>query len=351
MYKALLRAFPIEIPSAIARRLNITNSVKVKRTKMETSYDFNRRWTPILGANGGRKSINNNKAATFKLVSYNILAQDLLLEHLYLYQNIQQEFLTWRRRQQNLQRELIRLNPDILCLQEIQFDHLAPFIQGLGMGSGRRLAYVYKKKTGQRTDGCAIVYDSTKFQLLDQQAVELHDPDVALLNREMVALFAKFRFKNYPTPKEFVVATTHLLYNPKRSDVRCAQLARTLRELSTFATDDTPVVLTGDFNSEIFSSPIQLLIGEEGRKEACKETDTMRFDIIDPGEGTVSTYQDNWITVDYILRSLCSKSKHKLLPISVYSLPTIQACFRVGKIPNHYLGSDHYATGAIFSVI
>ncbi|XP_020799232.1 protein angel [Drosophila serrata] len=349
MFKVLIPAFPIKIPSAIARRFNITNNIKGKPTEMETSYDHNRRWTPVQDGNSDNRSAR--KLPTFKLVSYNILAQDLLLEHLHLYQNIQKEFLTWRRRQQNLQRELIRLNPDILCLQEIQFDHLAPFIQGLRVGSGRRLAYVYKKKTGHRTDGCAIVYDSDKFQLLDQQAVELHDPDVALLNREMVALFAKFRFKDYPEPKEFAVATTHLLYNPKRSDVRCAQVSRALRELNTFTADETPAVLTGDFNSEIFAAPMKLLIGEEGKSEVCKETEMLRFNLIDPGEGTVSTYQDNWITVDYILRSLDAKRKHKLLPISVYSLPTIQTCFRVGQIPNHYLGSDHYAMGVIFCVV
>lgn len=315
---------------------------------METSYDFNRRWTPV----GEAKRIGC-KLATFKLVSYNILAQDLLLEHLYLYQNIQHEFLTWRRRQQNLQRELLKLNPDILCLQEIQFDLLPQFVRGLRMGSDRRLEYVFKKKTGHRTDGCAIVYDSAKFQLVDQRAVDLHDPEVALLNREMVALLVKFRFKNYPDPKEFVVATTHLLYNPKRSDVRCAQVGRILKELNTFATD-APVVLTGDFNSEIFTAPIKLLIGDEQRKDSEEEANqgaTLRFEVIDPGEDAGSTFQGNWITVDYILRSLSSKSKHKLLPISVYSLPTISSCYRAGKIPNHYLGSDHYALGAVFSVV
>ncbi|XP_017123407.2 protein angel [Drosophila elegans] len=351
MYKSLLRT------AALQARIQIIRSSHTKKTNgkrkpkseaMETGYDFNRRWTPV----GYQPRVRAPpKSSTFKLVSYNILAQDLLLEHLFLYVGIPQEFLSWRRRQQNLQRELIKLDPDILCLQEMQFDHLGLLVQGLRMGNGKRLAYVYKKKTGHRTDGCAIVYDSSKFQLLDHRAVELHDQEVALLNRENVALFAKFRFKKkQDEEKEFVVATTHLLYNPKRDDVRCAQVGRILEELHSFSTD-TPIVLTGDFNSLKNSSPIELLIEKGDEVESEVNPAPLRFELIDPGEGTASTYQNNWITVDYILRSLGSRSRHKLLPISVYSLPSINRCSSVGQIPNHYLGSDHYALGAIFTVV
>ncbi|XP_016998755.2 protein angel [Drosophila takahashii] len=351
MYKSLLRTVKHQARSQIIRRSSSSGSQtngkrKQKAEQMEARYDFNRRWTPVGDQPPGLGL--HKLPTTFKLVSYNILAQDLLLEHLFLYVGIPQEFLTWRRRQQNLLRELIKLNPDILCLQEMQFDHLAPLVQGLRMGNGKKLAYVYKKKTGHRTDGCAIIYDSSKFELLDQRAVELHDQEVALLNRENVALFARFRFKKEPDQqKEFVVATTHLLYNPKRSDVRCAQVGRILEELSSFSTD-TPIILTGDFNSQPDSSPLELLMGEE---ESAANSGALQFEIFDPGEGTASTYQDDWITVDYILRSLGTRSRHKLLPIGVYSLPSINRCSRVGQIPNHYLGSDHYALGAMFTVV
>ncbi|XP_017040674.1 protein angel [Drosophila ficusphila] len=351
MYKSLLRTVPLQVRSQIIK-LSTTKGTNGKRKQkteeMETRYDFNRRWKPLQNY---KALCCTHKQSTFKLVSYNILAQDLLLEHLFLYVGIPQEFLTWRRRQQNILQELIKLDSDILCLQEMQYDHLALLVQGLRMGNSKRLAYVFKKKTGHRTDGCAIVYDSCKFELLDHRAVELHDKEVALLNRENVALFAKFRFKKEQVQqKDFVVATTHLLYNPNRSDVRCAQVGRILEELQTFSTD-TPIVLTGDFNSMPNSSPIDLLIGQREGEETKGNQAPLRFELIDPGENTASTYQDEWITVDYILRSLGSRSRHKLLPISVYSLPSISRCSRIGQIPNHYLGSDHYAMGAIFTVV
>ncbi|KMY96088.1 protein angel [Drosophila simulans] len=354
MYKSLLHNVTLKATSRIIRRSvssqakGASGKRKQKAKEMESSHDRNRRWTPLGDPTEGG---DPHKCSSFKVVSYNILAQDLLLEHLFLYVGIPHEFLSWQRRQQNLLRELLKLDPDILCLQEMQFDHLPVLVQRLRIGNGKKLAYVYKKKTGCRTDGCAIVYDSSKFKLLDHQAVELRDQAVALLNRDNVALFAKFRFrKQQEQQKEFVVATTHLLFNQKRSDVRCAQVERILEELHSFSTD-TPIVLTGDFNSLPDSPPIEFLVGKNGGVDSTDCPEPLHFEIIDSGKGTASTYQNEWVIVDYILRSLGSRSRHKLLPLSVYSLPTINCCIGTGQIPNYRLGSDHYALGAVFTVV
>ncbi|XP_032589934.1 protein angel [Drosophila grimshawi] len=317
--------------------------------KMEQSYDYNRKW--MLAPN-----IEANPFPRIKLLSYNILAQDLLMEHLFLYVNIKPEWLTWQRRLNNLQREISKLNPDILCLQEMQYNHLPMLVQRLTASSGKRLEYVYKKKTDYRTDGCAIIYDASKFRLVCQQGVELYDSSVPLLNRGNVAILAKFQLKQkhcpQEEPKEVIIATTHLLYNPKRDDVRCAQVSKLLTELHSFAADQppgtgqgsTPVILTGDFNSPIGSPPIELLTVKDANESA------LNLEPLDYGDCTASTFQENWITVDYILRSVCPLSKHQLQVLSIYRLPTIDCCAKVGNIPNHYLGSDHYALGAVFAL-
>lgn len=284
------------------------------------------------------------------------------MQHLYLYMNRPQEQLIWRHRMQKLQREIIKLDPDILCLQEMQYDHLAMLVQRLTASCGKRLEYIYKKKTGNRTDGCAIIYDANKFKLVCQQAVELFDASVPLLDRENVALLAKFRLKHPirqdKDPQEVIVATTHLLFNPRRSDVRCAQVTKLLNELQTLATRSsekqqqrqrdctttTPVILAGDFNSEIDTPPIALLTAKG------KDASSLNLKILDPGDYTASTFQNEWITVDYILHSDCVKSKHRLEVLSVYLLPKIHNCANVGYIPNHFLGSDHYALGAVFAL-
>ncbi|XP_030370608.1 protein angel [Scaptodrosophila lebanonensis] len=359
MYKNLFRSALVGFPhlqilsrnsnNLFSIRLLSTHKNKSKRTNnMEPRYDLNRKWVLM------QKSAPNKKNS-FKLVSYNILAQDLLLEHMYLYVEIQQKCLIWRRRMQNIQRELTKLDPDIVCLQEMQYDHLPKLVHHISELNGKRLEYVYKKKTGSRTDGCAIIYDACKFQLLEHRGLEMFTENVPLLNRENVALLAKFRLKQPERltenmDKEIVVATTHLLYNPKREDVRCAQVQKLMRELLNFARDAndgmiTPVVLTGDFNSTINSEPIALLTDKKA-----DDTTSFNFEALDPGECYASTFQGKWITVDYILRSACVQSKHQLQVQGVYSLPTVESCTRSGPIPNHYLGSDHYALGAVFAL-
>lgn len=64
--------------------------------------------------------------------------------------------------------------------------------------------------------------------------VEFLQPNVALLNRDNVAIIAKFAPKENPNA-EFIVATTHLLYNPRRQDVRLAQTQVLLTEIERIA--------------------------------------------------------------------------------------------------------------------
>lgn len=82
------------------------------------------------------------------------------------------------------------------------------------------------------------------------------------MNRENVALVAKLSLKTNEDTK-FVVATTHLLYNPRRQDVRLAQVQVLLAELDRIAaaSDDKylPIILTGDFNLQPYSAPYNLL--------------------------------------------------------------------------------------------
>ena len=63
---------------------------------------------------------------------------------------------------------------------------------------------------------------------------------------------------------EFVVATTHLLYNPKRQDIRLVQIQILLAELDRISKiqdieANVPVILTGDFNLQPNTAPYNLL--------------------------------------------------------------------------------------------
>lgn len=74
---------------------------------------------------------------------------------------------------------------------------------------------MYKKRTGDKFDGCAIFYKAARFSILQEVAVEYYQPEIPVLNRDNIALIAKLQSKEGNNPC-ILVCTTHLLYNPKR---------------------------------------------------------------------------------------------------------------------------------------
>ncbi|CAH1102345.1 unnamed protein product [Psylliodes chrysocephalus] len=360
----------------------------------------------------------------FTLMSYNVLAQDLLEQHPYLYRNHDEASLAWPIRWKNLFKEISKMKPDILCLQEVQKSHLSDYslLEEMGYQS------VFKKRTGCQPDGCAIYYKADNIALIENDVVEYFQSGMRVLDRDNVGIVMKFAPKSHPT-KEFVVATTHLLYNPKRDDVRMAQMQLLLanvekmsykrdRKLSYYL----PVIITGDLNTPPDSSLYEFVtkgkinfehisprllenhqdsseqklvtssIGitdnsqyhkviekrkdqnytsKKGDKEQTNEinrlskmncTDNMNLthnfyfkSVYDHGARDTkeaTTYQDEWLTVDYIFYS---KKKGEMYPedklklLSKYRLPTNKE-LNGTQIPNKTLGSDHLSLVAKFKL-
>ena len=122
----------------------------------------------------------------------------------------------------------------------------------------------YKRRTGCKTDGCAVCYKPTRFRLLCASPVEYFRPGLELLNRDNVGLVLLLQ----PLVPEglgqvsvapLCVANTHVLYNPRRGDVKLAQMAILLAEVDKVARlsdgSHCPVVLCGDLNS-VPNSPL-----------------------------------------------------------------------------------------------
>ncbi|XP_053678031.1 protein angel [Anopheles nili] len=391
----------------------------------------------------------------FILMSYNILAQDLLEGHAQLYTEHDPRALPWNQRYGRLMAEINTIQPDILCVQELQQNHVDHFRKGLSYNYGM----LYKKRTGgEKTDGCAVLYRQDLLDLITHHEVEYFQPNVNKLNRENVAIIAKFALKNNPLVK-LVVSTTHLLYNPRRQDIRLAQIQVLLAELDRLAFCGTlpngtpqydPVILCGDFNLQPFTAPYELLtkgflrydrlasrtlhradsnghVEQTGKlflPPALGITDNCQHDNLRVREGAqtstfdmtrlyhsihsatksnrkdsesesctaessanyrrqfssgslghrfafesaythhmseqnrrATTYQDDWITVDYLFytpyRSVAECSRHlpnwNLDLLGTYMLPTVQMCgFEIESIPNMLYGSDHFSLAGRF---
>jgi len=339
-----------------------------------------RPWIPVSQARGFK----------FSVLSYNVLAQNLLAAHPYLYSECSDEAISWHYRWQGIKREIIDIRPDIGCLQEVQFknpDHFSqqfkPFLDSLGY------KYVSKAKTGSKVDGCLIFYNSDKFHLEEESGLEYKINRVALMDRDNVGLVCKLVPIGQPE-SPFVVATTHLLYNPKRTDIRLCQTAMFLAELDRISrtsqnSEYLPAIITGDLNSEPDSPVLQLLMQKSfqyagvqlkkrhmpqkllpdslGLSDSCQwqvdleqrgqkaNYSTGSFyhnfnlqSVHSPYEG-VTTYQDKWTMVDYMMFNQGRNEKLKM--VSKLALPNSS---NMSRLPSNICPSDHLPIVARFSL-
>ncbi|XP_029350269.1 protein angel homolog 1 [Echeneis naucrates] len=193
----------------------------------------------------------------FTVMSYNILAQDLLEANHELYIHCPLEVLDWHYRCKLLLEEIRKWAPDILCLQEVQENHyheqLYPVLSQIGY------TCVYKRRTGTKTDGCATCYRKSSFTEVSVIPLEYFRPETELLDRHNVGIVLLLRpvvTQGYEVKGPLLcVANTHLLFNPRRGDVKLAQLAIMLAEIDNMVKsckaegEHCNIVLCGDFNS------------------------------------------------------------------------------------------------------
>ncbi|NWV23763.1 ANGE2 protein, partial [Origma solitaria] len=222
--------------------------------------------TMKITENKGPDQSNTESEATFDftVMSYNILSQNLLEDNSHLYKHCRQRLLFWTYRFPNILQEIKELDADVLCLQEVQEDHYRTEIKS----SLESLGYhcEYKMRTGRKPDGCAICFKTSKFSLISSNPVEFFRRDIPLLDRDNVGLVLLLRPRFHCKANAAIcIANTHLLYNPRRGDIKLTQLAMLLAEIASVARQKDgsfcPIIICGDFNS-VPGSPLYRFIKE-----------------------------------------------------------------------------------------
>lgn len=99
-----------------------------------------------------------------------------------------------------------------------------------------------------------MIFKRERFSLVSCHPLEYFRRGVPLLDRDNVGLVLLLRpIDSNGSFANICVANTHLLYNPRRGDIKLAQLALLLAEINQVAQlpdgGICPVVLCGDFNS------------------------------------------------------------------------------------------------------
>ena len=232
---------------------------------------------------------------SFTVLTYNVLADLYANKDMYRY--CPAWALSWSYRRQNLIRELLSYDADIMCLQEVQSDHFDEFKKELEQHG---YVAVFKKKTNEvftggtyAIDGCATFFREKTFTLVKRYDVEFNKAASAIadaqttqqakknaLNRLLknnVALIIVLEAKDAPdtntnvnpnasSPQDrnkrqlICLANTHIHANQELKDVKLWQVHTLLKGLEKIAASaDIPMVVCGDFNSIPGSAPHSLI--------------------------------------------------------------------------------------------
>ncbi|CAJ2674964.1 unnamed protein product [Trifolium pratense] len=200
----------------------------------------------------------------FKVLSYNILADYLAMDHWRkLYYHIPSYMLNWQWRKSKIIFELGLWSADIMCFQEVdRFDELAEDLKVKGYRG------IWKMRTGNPVDGCAIFWRTSRFNLLYEESIEFNRFGL----RDNVAQICVLEFinQNGSLPpsltgsRKVVVCNTHVLYNPNRGEIKLGQVRILLDKARAVSQlwNNSPVIICGDFNCTP-KSPLYNYIAEQ----------------------------------------------------------------------------------------
>ncbi|KAH1234194.1 Carbon catabolite repressor protein 4 5 [Glycine max] len=174
-----------------------------------------------------------------------------------LYSNIPHSFLEWDRRKRLILEEINNYNASILCFQEVDhFNDLDDLFQNSGFKG------VYKARTGEAQDGCAVFWKDKLFKLLHQEDIEFQRFGMRNNVAQLCVFEANHDKKESDacnlttmTPstgkRRFVVGNIHVLFNPNRGDIKLGQVRLLLDKAYKLSQEwgNIPVIIAGDLNS------------------------------------------------------------------------------------------------------
>lgn len=212
----------------------------------------------------------------FVIVSYNILADRNVWNHRSeLYWHVPPFLLDWDARKRKLVRELGLWSPDIICFQEVDY------YEDLNEELQKEYIGVYTARTGEAHDGCAIFWRKNRFELLEVEHIKFKDHDLRDNVAQLCVLQSTSKTLNCTEVMDkagrtisrscdsknnrVIVGNIHVLFNPKRGDVKLGQ-ARVLLEKAHAICEkwgNAPLAIAGDFNSTPWSALYEFITSSQ----------------------------------------------------------------------------------------
>ena len=243
--------------------------------------------------------VNQNfEQATFSVLSYNILCEKYKHRHKCIHIPRLGHWLRDYRKNLIMQ-ELFQREADIMCLQEVEPGQYEEFFSENLIGPEKYDGAFFPKSRAKTmnewerrgVDGCAIVFKTSKFKLLDKMLIEfsqlaLNRPEFKksedVYNRVMpkdnIAVVALLESVQAPYQR-LLVANAHIHWDPNFCDVKMVQAALLMDEVTKLASEygsskwqthsqgkmhnnqrSLPVLFCGDFNSTLKSGVVEYIL-------------------------------------------------------------------------------------------
>ncbi|KAK3289699.1 hypothetical protein CYMTET_2881, partial [Cymbomonas tetramitiformis] len=170
-----------------------------------------------------------------------------------------------------LLKEVQEQAPCVLALQEVDhYEDIASDLRSFGYEG------MYLMRDGETSDGCATFWKTSQFRLRCHHKVLFSEfglrNNVALL-LALEPIDESLRMKSQYGRRHLVVCNTHILFNPKRGDIKLAQVRMLMEQLAEFS-GRTEQMMTSDSTDRSSSeAPAASLPPERGAEAASSEGD------------------------------------------------------------------------------
>lgn len=254
------------------------------------------------------------------------------------------EALIWDTRKLRVLEEILRFNPSLICLEEVDhFSYIEECLKPLGYAGlflPKPFSVCLRFENNNGPDGCAIFYLKEKYELLHNEDIFLKNDGIST---NQVAILCKFRLKSCNSKKpdsgqDFHLAVTHLKAKEGFEEKRFEQGSDLLKHLFDKC-GSLPLVICGDFNAEsdekvyrAFSdSPLGLQSAYTNLTEDKTEPPYTTWKVRQGTDGEL----DKSRTIDYMWYTKDSAKVIRLL-----SFPTTE---EIGytRLPSFLYPSDH----------
>lgn len=200
---------------------------------------------------------------SFRLTSYNILADAYASKR--LFPAIEPAVLSWRRRAPAIVERVAQLEPDVVCLQEVQASHW-PELQSVFEQRGWHGTFAQKRQS--RLDGCAILScRDGALRLVEMDTLYFEDGEHGAEASGHLAMISAF-----DTPAGLVrIANTHLRWQAGTTQpeehIGYRQAVQLLEICSGPGSNALATIICGDFNVSP-ENPVVQLFGDRGFVDA-----------------------------------------------------------------------------------